>query len=188
MSALAFRATTARPAQLSAPAPRRCAARGAAVRVRAASDLIDTAASTGTHKTLVAAIQAAGLVDTLKSGTFTIFAPTDAAFAALPAGTVDDLLKPANKDKLVDILTCVLGARGALPGRIARRGRLGSARRCEPWDCSAPQLTRPAAAAGARSYHVVKGKNLSKHVANAPSSASRRAAAAASNAKRPLMI
>ena len=124
MSALAFRATTARPAQLSAPAPRRCAARGAAVRVRAASDLIDTAASTGTHKTLVAAIQAAGLVDTLKSGTFTIFAPTDAAFAALPAGTVDDLLKPANKDKLVDILTCVLRARGA---RCRGESRAGGA-------------------------------------------------------------
>ena len=108
MSALAFRATTARPAQLSAAAPRRCAAaRGAAVRVRAASDIVDTAASTGSHKTLVAAIQAAGLVDTLKSGTFTVFAPTDAAFAALPAGTLDSLLKPENKDKLVDILTCV---------------------------------------------------------------------------------
>ena len=123
---LSFRATV-RPAQLSAAAPRRCAARGAAVRVRAASDLIDTAVSTGTHKTLVAAIQAAGLVDTLKSGTFTIFAPTDAAFAALPAGTVESLLKPENKDKLVDILTCVLGARGALRGRCAAAGAAGRA-------------------------------------------------------------
>lgn len=138
---LSFRANTVRPAQLTAAAPRRCAARGAAVRVRAASDLIDTAVSTGTHKTLVAAIQAAGLVDTLKAGTFTIFAPTDAAFAALPAGTVESLLKPENKDKLVDILTCVLGARGALRGRCARRGRRRALGRREPWNCRAPQLT-----------------------------------------------
>ena len=71
-----------------------------------AADIVDTAVSAGSFKTLVAAVQAAGLVDTLKGpGPFTVFAPTDEAFAKLPAGTVDDLLKPENKDKLVAILT-----------------------------------------------------------------------------------
>ncbi|MBX3583391.1 MAG: fasciclin domain-containing protein [Rhizobiaceae bacterium] len=71
-----------------------------------AADIVDTAASNGSFKTLVAAVEAAGLVETLKgAGPFTVFAPTDDAFAALPAGTVDDLLKPENKAKLVEILT-----------------------------------------------------------------------------------
>ena len=71
-----------------------------------AADIVDTAVEAGSFKTLVAAVQAAGLVDTLKGeGPFTVFAPTDEAFAALPAGTVEDLLKPENKDKLVSILT-----------------------------------------------------------------------------------
>ena len=70
------------------------------------SDIVDTAVAAGSFNTLVAAVQAAGLVDTLKSdGPFTVFAPTDAAFAALPAGTVESLLKPENKDTLVKILT-----------------------------------------------------------------------------------
>ena len=69
-------------------------------------DIVDTAVGAGNFTTLVAAVTAAGLVDTLKGeGPFTVFAPTDAAFAALPAGTVEDLLKPENKDKLVAILT-----------------------------------------------------------------------------------
>ncbi|MEB8389299.1 fasciclin domain-containing protein [Rhodobacteraceae bacterium KMM 6894] len=69
-------------------------------------DIVDTAASAGTFNTLVAAVQAAGLVDTLKGeGPFTVFAPTDDAFAALPEGTVDSLLLPENKDQLVSILT-----------------------------------------------------------------------------------
>lgn len=69
-------------------------------------DIVDTAVGAGNFTTLVAAVQAAGLVDTLKGeGPFTVFAPTDAAFAALPAGTVEDLLKPENKDKLTAILT-----------------------------------------------------------------------------------
>ncbi len=71
-----------------------------------AADIVDTAVSAGQFKTLVAAVTAAGLVDTLKSkGPFTVFAPTDAAFAKLPAGTVESLLKPENKSKLVAILT-----------------------------------------------------------------------------------
>jgi uncharacterized surface protein with fasciclin (FAS1) repeats len=80
---------------------------GLAMSVQAyAADVVDTAVAAGNFKTLVAAVQAAGLVDTLKgAGPFTVFAPTDEAFAKLPAGTVDDLLKPENKDKLVAILT-----------------------------------------------------------------------------------
>lgn len=68
-------------------------------------DIVDTAVAAGAFTTLVAAVTAAGLVDTLKSaGPFTVFAPSDAAFAALPAGTVEDLVKPENKDKLTAIL------------------------------------------------------------------------------------
>lgn len=68
--------------------------------------IVDVAQEAGNFKTLLAAVQAAGLVETLQSeGPFTVFAPTDAAFAALPAGTVEDLLKPENKEKLVSILT-----------------------------------------------------------------------------------
>lgn len=71
-----------------------------------AADIVDTAIAAGNFKTLVAAVTAAGLADTLKGpGPFTVFAPTDEAFAKLPAGTVDDLLKPENKAKLVAILT-----------------------------------------------------------------------------------
>src|SRR5450432_844879 len=69
-------------------------------------DIGDTAVAAGNFKTLVTALQAAGLVDTLKgTGPFTVFAPTDEAFAKLPAGTVENLLKPENKEKLVAILT-----------------------------------------------------------------------------------
>lgn len=69
-------------------------------------DIVDTAVGAGSFETLVAAVQAAGLVDTLKGeGPFTVFAPTDEAFAALPAGTVEELLKPENKEQLVAILT-----------------------------------------------------------------------------------
>ena len=69
-------------------------------------DIVDTAVANGSFNTLAAALQAADLVGTLKSdGPFTVFAPTDEAFAKLPAGTVETLLKPENKDKLVSILT-----------------------------------------------------------------------------------
>ena len=69
-------------------------------------DIVDTAVAAGSFETLVAAVQAAGLVETLKGeGPFTVFAPTDEAFAALPEGTVEELLKPENKDQLVSILT-----------------------------------------------------------------------------------
>ena len=70
------------------------------------ADIVDTAVAAGSFNTLVAAVQAAGLEATLRGeGPFTVFAPTDDAFAALPEGTVEDLLKPENKDQLVSILT-----------------------------------------------------------------------------------
>jgi uncharacterized surface protein with fasciclin (FAS1) repeats len=72
----------------------------------AAGDIVDTAVAAGSFNTLAAALEAAGLVETLKGdGPFTVFAPTDEAFAQLPAGTLDDLLLPENKDQLTEILT-----------------------------------------------------------------------------------
>ena len=72
----------------------------------AQKDIVETAVNAGQFKTLAAALGAADLVDTLKGrGPFTVFAPTDEAFAKLPAGTVENLLKPENKDQLVAILT-----------------------------------------------------------------------------------
>lgn len=69
-------------------------------------DIVDTAVAAGNFRTLATALKAAGLVDTLKGpGPFTVFAPTDEAFAKLPAGTLEELLKPENHDKLVSILT-----------------------------------------------------------------------------------
>jgi uncharacterized surface protein with fasciclin (FAS1) repeats len=71
-----------------------------------ASDIVAVASGNGSFNTLVAAVKAAGLVETLQGpGPFTVFAPTDEAFAKLPKGTVEDLLKPENKEKLVSILT-----------------------------------------------------------------------------------
>jgi uncharacterized surface protein with fasciclin (FAS1) repeats len=76
--------------------------------------IVGVAAESGQFNTLVAAVKAAGLVDTLNgAGPFTVFAPTDEAFAKLPAGTVEDLLKPENKEKLVGILTFHV-----LPGKV----------------------------------------------------------------------
>ena len=77
-------------------------------------DIIDNAVNSKDHTTLVAAVKAAGLVDTLKgSGPFTVFAPTNSAFSMLPAGTVDSLLKPENKGMLTQVLTYHV-----VPGRI----------------------------------------------------------------------
>ena len=84
-------------------------------------DIVDTAVAAGTFKTLAAALTAADLVTTLKgTGPFTVFAPTDAAFAKLPAGTVDDLLKPANKAKLQAILTYHVGAGKVLAADVVK--------------------------------------------------------------------
>ncbi|MET0250164.1 MAG: fasciclin domain-containing protein [Sphingobium sp.] len=78
-------------------------------------DIIDNAVNSKDHTTLVAAVKAAGLVETLKGpGPFTVFAPTNAAFAKLPKGTVDTLLKPENKAKLTSVLTYHV-----VPGRLA---------------------------------------------------------------------
>ena len=77
-------------------------------------DIVDTAVAAGSFKTLAAAVTAAGLIETLKSaGPFTVFAPSDAAFAKLPAGTVADLVKPENKAKLTAILTLHV-----MPGKV----------------------------------------------------------------------
>lgn len=79
-----------------------------------AGDIVDTAASADQFSTLVAAVKAAGLVETLKSeGPFTVFAPTNAAFTALPAGTVENLLKPENQEQLVAVLTYHV-----IPGKV----------------------------------------------------------------------
>ena len=79
---------------------------GSSTAFAAEKDIVDTAVAAGQFKTLAAALGAAGLVDTLKgAGPFTVFAPTDDAFAKLPAGTVEELLKPENKGKLTAILT-----------------------------------------------------------------------------------
>ena len=87
-----------------------------------ASDIVDTAIAAGSFETLVAAVQAADLVETLKGpGPFTVFAPTDDAFAALPAGTVEDLLLPENRDQLVAILTYHV-----VPGRLLAADVLAS--------------------------------------------------------------
>jgi uncharacterized surface protein with fasciclin (FAS1) repeats len=78
----------------------------AAMRQKPSADVVETAVAAGSFKTLAAALKAAGLVETLQGeGPFTVFAPTDEAFAKLPAGTVESLLKPENKAKLVGILT-----------------------------------------------------------------------------------
>ncbi|MEM9030248.1 MAG: fasciclin domain-containing protein [Pseudomonadota bacterium] len=83
-------------------------------------DIVDTAVGAGSFNTLVAAVKAAGLVETLKGkGPFTVFAPTDEAFKKLPAGTVEDLLKPENKSKLAAILTYHVVPGKVMSGDIA---------------------------------------------------------------------
>lgn len=85
------------------------------------ADIVDTAVAAGSFKTLTAAVQAAGLEATLRSdGPFTVFAPTDEAFAKLPAGTVETLLKPENRDQLISILTYHV-----LPGKIYSKSLTG---------------------------------------------------------------
>ena len=90
-------------------------------------DIVDTAVAADDFNTLVAAVQAAGLVETLKGdGPFTVFAPTDAAFAALPAGTVEDLLKPENKDQLTAVLTYHV-----VPGKVVSADLAGKSLEAE---------------------------------------------------------
>lgn len=83
--------------------------------------IVENAANSKDHTTLVAAVKAAGLVDTLSgSGPFTVFAPTNAAFSKLPPGTVEMLVKPENKSKLTQILTCHVVSANAMSGAIAK--------------------------------------------------------------------
>ena len=90
---------------------------GATLAQAGKQDIVDTAVANGQFKTLAAALNAAGLVNTLKGpGPFTVFAPTDDAFAKLPPGTLDDLLKPENKGKLTAILTYHV-----VPGAVTSR-------------------------------------------------------------------
>jgi uncharacterized surface protein with fasciclin (FAS1) repeats len=92
-------------------------------------DIIDNAVNSKDHTTLVAAVKAAGLVDTLKGpGPFTVFAPTNAAFAALPAGTVDTLLKPENKKTLTHVLTYHVVAGRVDSAALAQMIRAGNGR------------------------------------------------------------
>lgn len=89
--------------------------------VAKAADIVNTASAAGSFKTLVTAVKAAGLVDTLKGkGPFTVFAPTDEAFAKLPNGALDNLLKPENKKQLVAILTYHV-----VPGKVMSKDLAG---------------------------------------------------------------
>ncbi|CAM5446093.1 fasciclin domain-containing protein [Mesorhizobium sp. UC22_110] len=87
----------------------------------AEKNIVENAVNSKDHTTLVAAVKAAGLVETLQGkGPFTVFAPTNEAFAALPKGTVETLLKPENKDKLTKILTCHVVAAKAMSADVAK--------------------------------------------------------------------
>lgn len=87
----------------------------------ATKNIVENAVNSKDHTTLVAAVKAAGLVDTLQGkGPFTVFAPTNEAFAALPKGTVDNLLKPENKAQLVKVLTCHVVAADAMSTAIKK--------------------------------------------------------------------
>jgi uncharacterized surface protein with fasciclin (FAS1) repeats len=96
----------------------------------AAADLVETAVSNGSFKTLTAALQAAGLVETLKGkGPYTVFAPTDEAFKKLPAGTVESLLKPENKAQLAKVLTYHVVAGNVMSGDL--KGKTTNAKTVE---------------------------------------------------------
>ncbi len=87
----------------------------------AEKNIVENAVNSKDHTTLVAAVKAAGLVETLQgAGPFTVFAPVNAAFDALPAGTVENVLKPENKDTLVKILTCHVVAADAMSDAIGK--------------------------------------------------------------------
>ena len=115
----AARRGAARAPVRAAAAPKKAAA--AAPKKAEMKDIVDTAVGAGSFTTLAAALGAAGLVDTLKSaGPFTVFAPTDDAFAKLPKGTVEDLLKPENKAKLAGILTYHVVAGKVMSGDVVK--------------------------------------------------------------------
>jgi uncharacterized surface protein with fasciclin (FAS1) repeats len=96
----------------------------------AAADIVETAVTNGSFKTLTAALQAAGLVETLKGkGPYTVFAPTDEAFKKLPAGTVETLLKPENKAQLAKVLTYHVVAGSVMSGDL--KGKTTNAKTVE---------------------------------------------------------
>jgi uncharacterized surface protein with fasciclin (FAS1) repeats len=114
-------------------------------------DIVDTAVAAASFQTLAKALQAADLVDTLKgAGPFTVFAPTDEAFAKLPAGTLEDLLKPENKDKLRAILTYHV-----IPGKVpaAKVVKLSSAKTVNGQEL---RITTSGGAVMVNDAHVVK--------------------------------
>jgi len=112
-------------------------------------DIVDNAVNSKDHTTLVAAVKAAGLVETLKGkGPFTVFAPTNAAFAALPAGTVDNLLKPENKPALSGVLTYHVVAGNMTGAAIAKAIKAGN---------GTAELTT---VNGGKLYAMMKGKDL----------------------------
>lgn len=105
-SLIACNSAETKTAEMPAAEPAPDTAKATVMAPEAPKDIVDIAIGSPDHTTLVAAVTAAGLVETLKGkGPFTVFAPTNAAFAALPAGTVDGLLKPESKDALTKILT-----------------------------------------------------------------------------------
>lgn len=102
-------------------------AAGAEAGTKAKQDIVDLAVSAGSFKTLTAALTAAGLVDVLRGdGPFTVFAPTDEAFAKLPAGTVESLLKPENKEQLVKVLTYHVVPGRLDAGKVAAQKEVGT--------------------------------------------------------------
>jgi uncharacterized surface protein with fasciclin (FAS1) repeats len=114
----------------------------------ASKDIIDNAVNSKDHTTLVAAVKAAGLVDTLKGpGPFTVFAPTNAAFAALPAGTVDTLLKPENKPALTKVLTYHVVA-GKMDAAMLKKAVMDGGGKASLKTVSGGTLTAMASASG----------------------------------------
>jgi uncharacterized surface protein with fasciclin (FAS1) repeats/uncharacterized membrane protein YuzA (DUF378 family) len=119
-TALAATVAFAALATAAVPASAGCGGSHAAKAMKS-TDIVSTAVAAGDFETLAAALQAAGLVETLQGkGPFTVFAPTDEAFAKLPKGTVEDLLKPENKDKLTGILTYHV-----VPGKVMAEDVIG---------------------------------------------------------------
>lgn len=118
-------------------------------------DLVETAAAAGSFKTLLAAAEAAGLVDVLKSeGPLTLFAPTDKAFAALPEGKIDSLLKPENKDQLVKILTYHV-----VPGKVDAKTAMAAGKANS---VQGGELVFKTESHGDHSHAMVNGVNISK--------------------------
>jgi len=113
--------------------------------------IVETAVAAGNFKTLAAALKAGGLIETLKSaGPFTVFAPTDEAFAKLPAGTVEELLKPENKEKLAKILTYHV-----VPGKVMAQDvvKLASAKTVEGQEV---KISTSASGVNINNAHVTK--------------------------------